>query len=212
MSEIEVKAGSQSPSPETQFPETQFPETRLPDTETTYVIVDLETAGGRPADAEITEIGAILVRGGQIIGEFQTLCNPEVAIPWYITNLTGIRNSHLVDAPSVATGISQFLDFAGFDSFENRTLVAHNAPFDVGFLRHGCRKFDLVWPEPKVLDTVRLARKVLEKDEVVNRKLGTLAHYFQVPSQPTHRALDDARATHYVLQHLLAREMELVTL
>ena len=184
----------------------------LPKLETTYVIVDLETAGGKPIDAEITEIGALLVYGGEIVGEFQTLCNPEVLIPWHITKLTGIQNSHLRNAPSVAEAISAFLDFANFSPNGHRTLVAHNAPFDVGFLRHACQKFGLTWPEPKVLDTVGLARKVLDKDEVINRKLGTLASYFKAPTPPTHRALDDARATHHVLQHLLARESALAAL
>lgn len=184
----------------------------LPVSAPIFVIVDLETAGGKPIDAEITEIGALIVQGERVLAEFQTFCDPGVAIPWYITNLTGITDLHLRDAPSVATGVSEFLAFANFSVNQDFILVAHNAPFDVGFLKHACRKFDLFWPEPKVLDTVNLARKVLGKDEVLNRKLGTLSEYFEVPTQPTHRALDDARATHHVLQHLLAREVSSVRL
>jgi DNA polymerase-3 subunit epsilon len=178
--------------------------------ETTFVIVDLETTGGRPTDAGITEIGAVKVQAGSIVAEFQTLCDAGMDIPYFISELTGIHAHHLEGAPSVPDAIASFLDFAGFESSENVVLVAHNAPFDVGFLRSACLKHDIDWPAPLILDTVNLARKVLPKGEVVNRKLGTLAAYFQVPVQPTHRALDDARATNLVLHALIERNFELL--
>jgi DNA polymerase-3 subunit epsilon len=176
-----------------------------PLSQTTFVVVDLETAGGKPVDAGITEIGAVKVRGGEVVGEFRTFCAPGVPIPAFISVLTGITDHHVADAPSVATAVREFLAFAGFDSGDNPVLVAHNSPFDVGFLKAACIKFDIDWPKPPVLDTVVLARKILRKDEVRNRKLATLANYFRTPVSPTHRALDDARATVSVLHGLIER-------
>jgi DNA polymerase-3 subunit epsilon len=172
---------------------------------TTFVIVDLETAGGKPSDAGITEIGAVKVRGGEVIGEFRTFCHPGVPIPAFISVLTGITNHHVATAPSVASAVIEFLAFAGFDSQDPPVLVAHNAPFDVGFLKSACAKFEIHWPAPKVVDTVILARKILRKDEVKDKKLATLARFFSAPVSPTHRALDDARATVSVLHGLIER-------
>lgn len=172
---------------------------------TTFVVVDLETAGGKPVDAGITEIGAVKVRGGEVIGEFRTFCAPGVPIPAFISVLTGITDHHVADAPSVASAVREFLAFANFESGDKPVLVAHNAPFDVGFLKSACVKFDIEWPKPLVLDTVILARKILQKDEVRNRKLSTLAQFFRTPVSPTHRALDDARATTSVLHGLIER-------
>ena len=172
---------------------------------TTFVVVDLETAGGKPVDAGITEIGAVKVRGGEVIGEFRTFCSPGVPIPAFISVLTGITDHHVADAPSVVAAVREFLAFANFESGDQPVLVAHNAPFDVGFLKSACAKFDIEWPKPLVLDTVILARKILRKDEVRNRKLSTLAQFFRTPVSPTHRALDDARATTSVLHGLIER-------
>lgn len=173
--------------------------------QTTFVVVDLETAGGKPIDAGITEIGAVKVRGGEVVGEFRTFCAPGVPIPAFISVLTGITDHHVADAPSVETAVREFLAFANFASDNSPVLVAHNAPFDVGFLKAACAKFDINWPKPVILDTVVLARKILRKDEVRNRKLATLAQYFRTPVSPTHRALDDARATVSVLHGLIER-------
>ena len=176
-----------------------------PLSQTTFVIVDLETAGGKPVDAGITEIGAVKVRGGEVIGEFRTFCAPGVPIPAFISVLTGITDHHVADAPGVASAVREFLAFANFESGDAPVLVAHNAPFDVGFLKSACQKFDIEWPKPAVLDTVILARKILRKDEVRNRKLATLAQFFRTPVSPKHRALDDARATASVLHGLIER-------
>ena len=204
---------SQSPSSEaTRLPHTKISDAALtiadigrPLAHTTFVVVDLETAGGKPADAGITEIGAVKVRGGDVIGEFRTFCSPGVPIPAFISVLTGITDHHVADAPNVASAVREFLAFANFESGDQPVLVAHNAPFDVGFLKSACAKFDIEWPKPAVLDTVILARKILRKDEVRNRKLATLAQFFRTPVSPTHRALDDARATTSVLHGLIER-------
>ncbi len=95
-----------------------------------FVIVDLETTGGAAVDAGITEIGAVKVQGGEVIGEFTTLVNPGTPIPPFIATLTGITDSMVSRSPSVHTAVSMFLDFAGECVF-----VAHNAPYDIGFLK-----------------------------------------------------------------------------
>ncbi|MDA9016797.1 MAG: DEDD exonuclease domain-containing protein [Actinomycetales bacterium] len=165
-----------------------------------FVIVDLETTGGAGIDAGITEIGAVKVRGGEVIGEFTTLVNPGSSIPPFIATLTGITDSMVSGSPSVHTAVSMFLDFAGECVF-----VAHNAPYDIGFLKGACAKFDITWPSNKVIDTVRIARLALHRDEVRNCKLATLSSFFRTEVQPTHRAFDDARATTDVMHHLFER-------
>ncbi|GAB3447237.1 DEDD exonuclease domain-containing protein [Streptomonospora sediminis] len=169
----------------------------------TFVIVDLETTGTRAGSSGITEIGAVKVCGGEVLGEFSTLVNPGVAIPPFITLLTGITQAMVAPAPAIDAVLPGFLEFAGLD--RGAILVAHNAPFDVGFLKAACAGHGYDWPAPQVVDTVSLARKLVTRDEVPNHKLGTLAGFFGVPDQPTHRALDDARATVGVLHGLLER-------
>lgn len=175
--------------------------------DTTFVIVDLETTGGRHTESAITEIGAVKVRGGEVIGEFQTFVNPGVPIPPFISVLTGITDFHVATAPRIETALPQFLEFAGFagKSADVPVLVAHNASFDTGFLRAACAATSTRWPDPLVLDTVTLARRVLRSSEVRNHKLATLAAYFGAETTPTHRALDDARATVDVLHGLIGR-------
>jgi DNA polymerase-3 subunit epsilon len=168
--------------------------------EVTFVVVDLETTGGSPASSEITEIGAVKVRGGEIIGEFGTLVNPGVPIPPTITVLTGITTAMVMSAPPVEEVLPAFLEFA-----RGAVLVAHNAPFDVGFLKAKAARMDLAWPRPSVVDTVRLARRVVTRDEAPNHKLASLARVFGSATTPNHRALQDARATVDVLHGLLGR-------
>ncbi len=168
--------------------------------EVTFVVVDLETTGGPPAEAGITEIGAVKVRAGEVLGEFSTLVNPGQRIPPFIVALTGITDAAIATAPTVATAVSSFLEFS-----RGSVLVAHNASYDISFLKGASAKFDLAWPTHRVVDTARLARVALQRDEVRNCKLGTLAAHFEVAVQPTHRAFDDARATVEVLHRLLER-------
>lgn len=174
--------------------------------DTTFVVVDLETTGGRsqgrdgaPADA-ITEIGAVKVRGGLVLGEFGTLVDPQRSIPPQIVQLTGITTAMVCDAPTIDAVLPMFLQFAG-----DAVLVAHNAGFDIGFLRAAAQHCEIPWPRPQVLCTVRLARRVLSREEAPSVRLGALARLFAVTTQPTHRALDDARATVDVLHALIER-------
>jgi DNA polymerase III epsilon subunit family exonuclease len=172
--------------------------------QTTFVVVDLETSGAAPSTgAGITEIGAVKVRGGEVIGEFETFVNPGVCISPFITQLTGITDQMLVNAPTIAQVFPSFIEFLGQEN-EN-VLVAHNAPFDVGFLKAAAVHLEYPWPKHHVADTARLARYVLTKDDVINCKLSTLAQYFGATTSPTHRALDDARATVDVLHGIIER-------
>ena len=166
----------------------------------TFVVVDLETTGGSPATAAITEIGAVKVRGGQVLGELQTLVNPGAPIPAFIAVLTGITDRMVSQAPSIETALASFLEFAG-----GSVLVAHNAPFDISFLQAAAQQTGHPWPGFRVVDTAHLARQVVTRDEAPNRKLGTLARLFGSPTTPDHRALTDARATVDVLHGLLER-------
>ncbi|GAB3985041.1 DEDD exonuclease domain-containing protein [Plantactinospora veratri] len=167
---------------------------------TTFVVLDLETTGGAPDGGGITEIGAVKVRGGEELGVLATLVNPGEPIPPFITVLTGITQAMLLPAPPVEEVLPSLLEF-----LRGAVLVAHNAPYDVGFLKAACARHGYAWPNPRVLDTAALARRVLTRDEVPNRKLGTLAAYFRTPHQPSHRALADAKATVDVLHGLIAR-------
>jgi DNA polymerase-3 subunit epsilon len=176
-----------------------FDELGSPLREVTFVVVDLETTGGS-ADSRITEIGAVKVRGGERLAEFQTLVDPGSAIPPFIQVLTGITDGMVAGAPSMASVLPSFLEFA-----HGCVLVAHNAPFDVGFLKAACTAHGRAWPGFQVVDTVLLARRVVTRDEAPNCKLATLARLFRAGTVPDHRALSDARATVDVLHGLLER-------
>ncbi len=179
--------------------------------DTTFVVVDTETTGARAAapgaepDA-ITEIAAVKVRAGVVLGEFATLVDPQRGIPPQIVHLTGITTAMVCGAPTIDTALPAFLEFAGFGrDGAGPVLVAHNAAFDVGFLTAAARRCGIGWPRPPVLCTVRLARRVLSREEAPSVRLAELARLFAVATQPTHRALDDARATVDVLHALIDR-------
>jgi DNA polymerase III subunit epsilon len=176
------------------------PGQRRPFDEIDFIVVDVETTGWRPGEARITEIGAVRVSAGQLLGQFSSLINPGAAIPERITALTGIDDAMVAAAPPLAEVLPTFLAFA-----RGGVLTAHNAPFDVGFLMAACEACDVPWPGFPVVDTVELARRVLGEDEVPDCKLSTLAAFFQARTVPRHRALADALATSDVLTALLPR-------
>ncbi len=183
--------------------QSSFEDLGRPLADVTFVVVDLETTGGPPAEAGITEIGAVKVRGGQVLGEFQTLVRPTSPIPAFVQVLTGITNRMVASAPTLRQALPAFLEFAGFD--RGAVLVAHNARYDVSFLVAACGLTDRDWPKPRVVDTVVLARQLVDRDEAPNNKLGSLARLFGTVTTPDHRALNDARATVDVLHALLGR-------
>ena len=172
--------------------------------EITFIVLVLETTGASPTNGcAITEIGAIAVRGGEVLEEFSTFVNPQVALPEYIINLTGITDEMLTGAPLIDEAYRDFIEF--IDRHKDVHLVAHNAPFDIGFLKAAASALSHDWPKYEVIDTVKLARRVIDRSEIANYKLGTLSQFFDTKALPTHRALDDVKTTVEVLHRLIER-------
>jgi DNA polymerase III epsilon subunit family exonuclease len=172
--------------------------------ETTFAVLDLETSGGSPRlGAGITEIGVVKVKGGEVLGTFQSFVDPGHSLPVFITQLTGISDEMLVSAPFIDEILPTLFEFLG--SAEETVVVAHNSPFDLSFLKAASKTHEIQWPDYLTVDTARLARAVLDRDEVINCKLSTLAEFFGAATSPNHRALDDAMATVDVLHGLIER-------
>ncbi len=172
--------------------------------ETTFAVLDLETSGGSPRlGAGITEIGVVKVKGGEVLGTFQSFVDPGHSLPVFITQLTGISDEMLISAPFIDEILPTLFEFLG--SAEETVVVAHNSPFDLSFLKAASKTHEIEWPDYLTVDTARLARAVLDRDEVINCKLSTLAEFFGASTSPNHRALDDALATVDVLHGLIER-------
>ncbi len=152
-----------------------------------YVVFDIETTGFSSVEDRIIEIGAVKVQQGKIVDSYSTFVNPERPIPFEITNLTGITDEKVLDAPTIETVLPEFLGFIG-----ESVLVAHNAGFDVGFMEQNCRRMNL--PEKfTYLDTVALARVLLPT--LSKYKLNIVAKALGISLENHHRAVDDAGAT-----------------
>lgn len=188
-----------NPVPAPNARQTSLDDLGAPLHDVTFVVIDLETTGAQPQRCGITEIGAVKVRGGEVLGTFQTLINPGVAIPPMITVLTGITEAMVMPAPTIETALPSLIEFIG-----DAVIIGHNVRFDVGFVNAALVAHDYEPLPNRTIDTVRLARRLV-RSEVANCKLGTLAAHFRVPTTPTHRAFDDARATLEVFYALLER-------
>jgi DNA polymerase III epsilon subunit-like protein len=145
----------------------------------------------------------VKVRGGVVLGTFQSFVDPGHLLPAFITQLTGISDEMLLSAPFIDEVLPTLFEFLG--SPDETVLVAHNSPFDMSFLKAAALVHEYEWPNYLTVDTARLARAVLDRDEVVNCKLGTLAEFFNTSVSPNHRALDDALATVDVLHGIIER-------
>ena len=165
----------------------------------TFCVVDLETTGGSPNDCAITEVGACKVRCGEVVGTFQTLVNPNCRIPAYISHLTGIDEILVAEAPSIEGVLPNLLEF-----LKDTVLVAHNARFDVSFINAALARAGYPLLANDVVDTAKLARKILS-GEVPNNRLETLARHLRCAHKPNHRAYPDVLATIDVLHHLIER-------
>ena len=165
---------------------------------TDLVVVDLETTGWLADDASITEIGAVRLSASAPAAEFAALVNPGVPIPAEITALTGITDAMVAGAGAIADVLPAFVEFA-----RGGVIVAHNAPFDIGFLTAACRACGIGWMPCGVIDTAVLSRLLLRQGEVADHKLATLSCHFSASAGPFHRAVADARATAAVLAGLL---------
>ena len=167
--------------------------------EVPFCVLDLETTGGSPASCSITEIGAVKYVGGVEVGSFQTLVNPGAPIPPFITILTGITQAMVVEAPRIDEALPAFLEFIG-----DAIIVGHNVRFDLSFLNADAVRLGYGRLPNRSVDTHALARRLI-RNEVRNLKLQSLAAYFRSPTTPNHRALEDAKATAWVLHCLLER-------
>ncbi|WP_114699625.1 DEDD exonuclease domain-containing protein [Nocardia mexicana] len=193
---FDASSGSVAPRPA----QLAFDDLDTPLYDTTFVVVDLETTGTSPERDAITEIGAVKVRGGEVLGEFATLVDPGCAIPPQVVHITGITTAMVMEAPRIDAVLPGFLEFAA-----GSVLVAHNARFDTGFLKAAAARCAAAWPAFQVLCTVQLARRILARDEAPTVRLSALAQLLGASTRPTHRALDDARATVDVLHALIER-------
>ena len=157
------------------------------------VVFDIETTGLSVQNCKITEIGAVLIRNGEVIDRFNTFVDPEVPIPEEIVELTGITDEMVKGAPKVKEALTDFFAFIGNDRVpEGRPkplLIAHNANFDIGFIRHFAKISDLPFDNP-YLDTVALSRHI--HPELNKHKLDTLAEHYHLGDFNHHRACDDA--------------------
>lgn len=152
-----------------------------------YVVFDLETTGFSPENNRIIEIGAVKVENGSIVDKFSAFVNPQVPIPFKIEQLTSINDSMVMDAPLIETILPEFMNFC-----EGCVMVAHNADFDMSFIKANCKRLGLIC-DKTVVDTVSLARVLLPN---LNRfKLDTVAKALGISLDNHHRAVDDAGCT-----------------
>lgn len=163
----------------------------------TFVCFDTETTGLRPDSEEITEIAAVKVRNGEIIGEFQTYVNPHKPIPPNITELTGISDETVADAPELSDALPTFLEFTG-----DLPLVAHNAGFDMAFIRKGCKRLG-IQREFTAIDTVEMSRILFP--DMAKHRLNTLAKALKVGPFEHHRASEDAAVLGRIFIKLLEK-------
>jgi DNA polymerase-3 subunit epsilon len=166
-----------------------------------YAIIDIETTGGSARIEKVTEIAIYLHDGNQITGEFVSLVNPERNIPYFITNLTGITNEMVEDAP-------RFFEIAKtiVELTEGRTFVAHNARFDYSFIRQEFKSLGFNYKR-NILDTIALSRKLLPGYR--SYSLGNICKDLRITINGRHRAAGDALATVKLFEHLIAKDREI---
>lgn len=163
----------------------------------TFICFDIETTGLSAARDKITEIGAVKVENGVITDTFSTFANPEMPIPQKITQLTGITDDMVKDAPSQSEAIDAFLEFAG-----DNVLVAHNAPFDTSFIAKACEDMGREYNYTSI-DTVAISRAILT--DIKNCKLDTVAKFLRLGDFNHHRATDDAEMLARIFINLCQR-------
>lgn len=168
----------------------------------TYLVLDIETTGLSVVEDEIIEIGAIVVKGGIIDKEFQSLVKISKKIPPSIESLTGITNQ-LIDknGRELSEVLPEFLEFAS-----DLLVVSHNVEFDYGFLRAACKRFDLLLFSNQCIDTLVLARRLV--DDVKNYKLTTLLDYFEIEVKGSHRSIEDCLTTKQLYEKLIEFEQK----
>ena len=162
----------------------------------TYVVFDIETTGFSPVNNKIIEIGAVKVTNGEIVDRFSTFVNPEVPIPFEIEKLTNINDSMVMEADTIETVLPQFMEF-----IDGTILVAHNANFDVSFIRENCKRQDIDFDYTYV-DTVAIARTLLTGQ--AKYTLDAVAKTLGISLDNHHRAVDDAECTAEIFVKFIA--------
>lgn len=160
-----------------------------------YVVLDIETTGLNPRENEIIELSALKVENNRVVKQFSTLVKPEGRISSYITNLTGITQSMTENAPDIKSAIKLFSDFCS-DSI----IMGHNVKFDISFINTNLEKHHNTHFSNDYVDTLRLARIYLKT--LPNRKLGTIASFFNLDTTGMHRGLKDCIVTNICFQKM----------
>ncbi|SME97273.1 3'-5' exonuclease [Pseudobacteriovorax antillogorgiicola] len=162
------------------------------------VVFDFETTGLDSYKDRIIEIGGLVVENGKAVDEFSTLIKPDIPLPTTASKITGITEEMLADQPSIEDELPKFLKF-----IEGSILVAHNAEFDMAFLRNTCERlgYQIQWPS---FCTLKLARALLP--DLESKNLDTLAQHYQLSFEARHRSIGDCKVTSAVLQSFLSSE------
>ena len=164
----------------------------------TFVVTDVETTGTSADDNRVLEIGAVKVRDGDVVDQFQQLVNPQQSVPGRITEMTGITTGMVFEAPPIEKVLPEYLEFLG-----EALLVAHNLSFDESFLNAELGRIDRASLSNETLCTLRLARRLLPGLD--SKGLSRLAQFYDIDVDGRHRALGDAEATSIVLRRLLSQ-------
>ena len=160
------------------------------------VILDIETTGLEPTKCEIIEIGALRIRGKEILNVYNSLVKPRAPIPEEITKLTGIDNETVKDSPYLSEVLREFQEFAGLN-----TLIAHNVAFDIPFIKHHCNALFGKEINNATICTLKLARHLLPN--IANHKLTTVAAHFGVTAKNSHRAIGDVETAFQIWQNFI---------
>jgi len=161
---------------------------------TNYVVFDCETTGNNPYTSRIIEIGAIKYHNLEPIDTFNILINPDEALPFYITKLTGISNRDLINQPTINFVLPLFCSF-----IQDLPLVAHNAPFDVQMIAAEAYRCNMPFLKNKIIDTLPMARVTIPKPLIENHKLVTIKEFLGLVNN-SHRALDDCETCNSIYQ------------
>lgn len=172
-----------------------------------YVVFDLETTGLSPERDAVVEIGAVYVRGGEVVGapHFHSLVNPERDIPWRASQIHGIRAQDVRGAPTLREVLPEFLDFV-----DGRAVVAHNVGFDAGFLRAAARRYGLAWQPSAEICTMQLSRRAFPGErghnlDLLARRCGLKFGEQGAGEHGRHRSLGDVQVTAHAFVELYRR-------
>jgi len=164
--------------------------------EAVFTFVDVETTGLSPRAARVCEVAAVSFRGTERVATLAELVNPGFPIPAEVSRIHGITDAMVKDSPSFAGVAPQLLAM-----LENSVIVAHNAEFDLGFLKAECERVGLRFPKLHVLDTLAIARK---NWKFQSNRLGKIAEELHISSEGWHRALSDVEMTRKIFEHFIA--------